>query len=139
MYVRTIVLGSIWLWAATALAQQPPSFTVYFALGSAVPSAEARQVIERAATAALQRRQEGSFDRVKVTGYADTRGSARRSQALSKERADAVKALLISHGLPGESIATEGRGKAALAIATGDNVAELRNRRARIVIYGPGE
>jgi outer membrane protein OmpA-like peptidoglycan-associated protein len=127
------------LWATAAAAQESARFVLYFGLGSAAPSPEAREIIERAAIAARQRQRDGSFDHVKVIGYADTSGSTSRSQSLSEERARAVKTILVGHGLSAASITTEGRGKTSLAVETGDNVAEPRNRRARIVIYGPGE
>ena len=128
------------LWAIPALAQQsPPSVTLFFNFNSAQPSATGRQIVERAVAIAKQRESEGRFDHVKVIGYADTSGSAGRSQTLSEERAEAVKRLLVASGLPAAKITTEGRGKQELAVATADQVREPRNRRVRIVVYGPGE
>jgi OOP family OmpA-OmpF porin len=127
------------LWAMPALAQQPPSFTLYFTLDSAQPSPAAREIAQRAANVAKQRQGEGRFDHVKIVGYADTTGTAGRSQRLSEARAEAVKRLLVAQGLPADKVTIEGRGKNELAVPTADQVREPRNRRARIVIYGPGE
>jgi OOP family OmpA-OmpF porin len=138
MRVALILLGL--LGAVPALAQQnPPSVTLYFDLGSAQVGPTARQIVDRAVELARQREAEGRFDHVKVIGYADTSGTAARSQAVSEERAEAVKRLLVERGLPAAKITTEGRGKQSLAVPTGDYVRHPRNRRVRIVIYGPGE
>jgi outer membrane protein OmpA-like peptidoglycan-associated protein len=122
-----------------ALAQEPPSFTIYFDLNSARPSEAARKIVERAADVAKQREAENRFDHIKVVGYADTSGSDARAQVLSQERAEAVKQLLLARGLPATKVKTEGRGKHDLAVATRNHVRDARNRRARIVIYAPGE
>jgi outer membrane protein OmpA-like peptidoglycan-associated protein len=137
MSPRLVLLALFWM--SPALAADPPSFTLYFGLGSAAPTPEARAVIERAAEAARQRQHDGSFDHVKVIGYADTSGSDRRAQTLSDERAERVKEMLVGQGVPADRVRIEGRGKQSLAVATANHVAEQRNRRARIVIYGPGE
>jgi OOP family OmpA-OmpF porin len=137
MRIGLIVLAL--LCAVPALAQEPPTFTVYFNHNDARPSRIAREIVERAADTAKQRQAEGGFDHVKVIGYADTSGSSRRSQALSEQRAEAVKRLLVAGGLPAAKVTTEGRGKQELAVPTADQVREPRNRRARIVLYGPGE
>lgn len=50
-----------------------------------------------------------------------------------------MKRLLVAGGLPAAKITTEDRGKQEFAVATADQVREPRNRRARIVLYGPGE
>ena len=137
MYVRLILLALVW--ALPAMGQEEPNFTLYFSFDSAAPDAEARKVVERAAELAKQRQGEGSFDHVKVIGYADTSGPDSRAQSLSEQRAEAIKAMLVTYGVPAASVITEGRGKQSLAVATANNVREPRNRRARIVIYGPGE
>src|SRR5262249_185492 len=77
-----ILLGL--LCASPARGQHPPNFTVYFDLGSAQPSRDARVIIDRAAEAAKKHQGEGRFDHLKVVGYADTSGSAGRSQSLSE-------------------------------------------------------
>jgi outer membrane protein OmpA-like peptidoglycan-associated protein len=127
------------LWTAPALAQQPPVFTIYFDFDSARPSRVAREIARRAVDVAKQRQAEGQFDHVKVIGYADTSGALDRAQALSQQRAEAVKRLLVGQGLSATTVRTEGRGKQELAVETADQVREPRNRRARITIYGPGE
>jgi len=117
----------------------PSEYRVFFDFGSARLGPLARRIVADAAQAARQRQAEGSFSHVKVIGYADTAGSAGGSQRLSEERAQAVRDELVRLGLPGDAVRTEGRGKEDLAVATGDKVREPRNRRARLVIYRPGE
>lgn len=134
--------GSLTAFAQTAAVRSAPEnreFTLFFDFASAQLGPLAKRIVENAATAAKQRQTEGSFSHVKVIGYADTAGSAGASQRISEQRAEAVRDELMRLGLPADIIRTEGRGKKELAVQTGDNVREPRNRRTRLVIYGPGE
>ena len=71
---------------------------------------------------------------ITVTGYTDTRGSASGNDALSMRRAQEVKQLLVGRGFASDHIEAVGRGERELAIPTGDNVDEPRNRRVVIVV-----
>ncbi|WP_439579550.1 OmpA family protein, partial [Elioraea sp.] len=56
---------------------------------------------------------------------------------LSERRADAVRDYLVRNfGISGTRLETIGLGQTALAIPTGDNVNEPRNRRVHIVNIG---
>ena len=61
-------------------------------------------------------------------------GTEAVNDALSRKRAELVRALLIARGLAPESVVAIGRGKRDLAIPTADGVAEPRNRRAEILV-----
>ena len=67
--------------------------------------------------------------RLYVAGYTDTVGSASKNQTLSAERARAIAQWFKKNGvdLP---VYAQGFGETALAVATEDEVAEEKNRRA---------
>lgn len=48
---------------------------------------------------------------VRVTGHTDRIGSGPANQALSRERAETVRELLIAEGVPAQRISAEGRGE----------------------------
>jgi len=123
--------------AAAATPQQ--RYTVFFDFNSIAVRPSAAQVIARAAATAKERQAQHSLSHVKVIGYADAAGSAAASQRLSEQRAAVVRDALTAQGVPAESIAVEGRGRRDPAVSTADRVREARNRRVRIVLYGPGE
>jgi OmpA-OmpF porin, OOP family len=114
-------------------------FTVFFERNSHRISADGLRVIDQAAGAARREAAAGRLDHVKVTGHADATGRAAASQRMSERRAGAVRDALVERGVPGDRISTEGRGRAEPAVAATRRPDEPRNRRARIVIYRPGE
>jgi outer membrane protein OmpA-like peptidoglycan-associated protein len=140
--VLGIAVGAAAVAQTAAPAQGAPErreFTLFFDFASAQPSPLAKQIIEHAARAAKERQADGSFSHVKVIGYADTAGSAAASQHISERRAEVVRDELVRLGLDAQAINVEGRGKKELAVRTEDRIREPRNRRTRVVIYGPGE
>ena len=74
----------------------------------------------------------GKKSKVKVSGHTDTAGSAALNKALSHRRAAAVRQALIAAGVPSKNIRLEARGESDLAVQTGDNVREAKNRRVVI-------
>jgi len=80
-----------------------------FAFGSAQLSAEAPAALETIMTA-LNKAEH--VDSLRVIGYTDRIGSESANQVLSERRAQAVKAYLVSRGVPGEAVLTQGRGAA---------------------------
>lgn len=67
-----------------------------------------------------------------VIGHTDTQASTDYNLALSKRRAELIKANLVEIGIDPSIISTEGRGESDLLIETADNVSEVRNRRVVI-------
>jgi OOP family OmpA-OmpF porin len=49
---------------------------------------------------------------IQVDGYTDRLGNAKANVTLSQKRADAVKAYLVSQGVPADRINTSGKGSA---------------------------
>jgi outer membrane protein OmpA-like peptidoglycan-associated protein len=71
---------------------------------------------------------------VLVVGHTDSVGSDQYNDALSRQRADVIRAGLIQNGIAPENIVAVGRGKRELLVPTPDGVAEPRNRRVEIVV-----
>jgi outer membrane protein OmpA-like peptidoglycan-associated protein len=71
-----------------------------------------------------------------VAGYTDTIGSLADNRELSRKRARAIAEYLLAGGLAKKKIAVyvRGFGEEVLAVPTGDNVDELRNRRADYIV-----
>lgn len=109
------------------------SFAVNFALGSAQLSPQALQTLKEAAAAQAQM----YAPLVSVAGYTDTVGSPEANLRLSRQRADAVTAELARLGVNPAIIAENALGESKLAVATGDNKAEPKNRRVEITLAGP--
>lgn len=116
-------------------AQAQTAHTVFFSLGSSRLDAEAMATIDRAAA---EHARTGSTA-VSIVGHTDTTGSASYNERLSQRRAEAVAQALSARGVPMSTITTAWRGETELAVQTGDNVPERRNRRAEIAVGGtPG-
>jgi outer membrane protein OmpA-like peptidoglycan-associated protein len=82
-----------------------------------------------------------------LAGYTDTVGSIADNRELSRQRAQAIAKYLLANGLGDQKIQVyvRGFGEEVLAVQTGDNVDEGRNRRADYIvsnfmpeIVGPG-
>ena len=73
-----------------------------------------------------------------VEGHTDTVGSAESNLELSRMRAQHVADLLVHEGIPPRRTSIHGFGETHLAIPTGDQIDERRNRRVVIRILPPG-
>jgi len=75
---------------------------------------------------------------VSIVGHTDTVGSVQYNQRLSERRATAVERAILARaaaqGVNAGAITKAGRSELELAVDTGDNVREPRNRRATIAI-----
>ncbi|HYG05020.1 MAG TPA: OmpA family protein [Stenotrophomonas sp.] len=69
---------------------------------------------------------------IRLTGYADRLGPDSYNLQLSQRRADAVKAYLVSSGVPANSVQAEGRGEAEPMVSCQD-----RARSALIACLAP--
>jgi len=111
-------------------AMAPGNYTVYFDFDRAVINAAGQQVINQVLADARMHPPSS----VSVTGHTDTVGPADYNMALGLRRADAVRTALISGGVPADKITVASRGFTDLAVPTGPNVREAKNRRAEIIL-----
>ncbi len=72
--------------------------------------------------------------KVRVSGYADPRGSVAVNDALSKRRAEAVAAVLASAGVSSERVIVEAHGKSEATSAEGDIDGYAFDRRVTVRI-----
>ncbi|HWH49192.1 MAG TPA: OmpA family protein [Burkholderiales bacterium] len=111
-----------------ALPLPPASYMLYFVKGTDELTAESKKEVEKV-LAELARRPAAE---ISVIGHTDTVGSGQFNDNLSLQRAKRVRQLLVSRGIPLESIAISGRGERELLIPTPDKVHEPRNRSVEI-------
>ena len=71
---------------------------------------------------------------VRIEGHTDSAGSDTANQALSEQRADAVRESLIERGLEAERIATLGYGEARPIAGNETAAGRQQNRRVEIVV-----
>lgn len=123
--------------AAPAPVAEAPSISlsVLFATNSADLTPQARRLLDelgRALTSA-----DLSPYRFRIEGHTDTTGSADYNMVLSERRAQAVRDYLVQRfGISRTRLETIGLGQTDLAVPTGNNVDEPRNRRVHIVNIG---
>ena len=125
---------------APVVVEEPPppppkpakTFIVFFNFDRSDLTPEAQAVIAEAASVY---KSTGAVS-VAVVGHTDTVGSAAYNQPLSERRAASVKAGLVANGVPGDAIATSGKGFSDPLVPTGPGVKEPQNRRATIDLSG---
>ena len=117
--------------AALAAQPLPPAqFTLFFVEGKDEFTDESKRIVD-SVFAEIARRPVAD---VIVIGHTDTVGSDTANDALSRQRADVVRAAFAARGLAADKVVTIGRGKRELAVPTADGVAEPRNRRVEILV-----
>ena len=75
---------------------------------------------------------------VGIDGYADPRGTMQYNQPLSQRRVDAVKAALVSAGVPSAKIQTGAFGETRLKCAEATEACWQRDRRVEVLVR-PGQ
>jgi len=113
-----------------ALPGRPTSFTLYFLEGRDELTADSRVELEKV-FGELRRR---PLPDVMVIGHTDTVGGLAYNDRLSLARAERLREMLISLGIPAERIQAAGRGKREPLVPTEANVSEPRNRRVEISV-----
>ncbi len=103
---------------------------VLFATGSADLTTNAKAKIKKVAASIGNRYKESD---IRIMGFTDASGSAEMNQELSKKRAEAVKAELVSSGLNTDKVTVSAMGESK-PVATNDTKAGMaENRRVQIV------
>ena len=117
----------------SALAAQPlppAQFTLFFVEGKDEFTDESKLIVDSVFAEIAKR----PIPDVIVIGHTDSVGGDAANDALSRQRADVVRAAFAARGLAADKVVTIGRGKRELAVPTGDGVAEPRNRRVEIQV-----
>jgi outer membrane immunogenic protein len=104
-------------------------FIVFFEFDKSSLTPDGAKVVE-AAAAAFKSGRSG----VAIAGYTDLAGTAQYNLALSKRRADIVKAALVKEGVPASAIDESWHGKENPRVPTADGVREPQNRRVEITM-----
>lgn len=113
------------------LAQLPPRpvrFTLYFLEGSSELTPESREQFQALRQALSSR----PVAEILIVGHTDTVGELRANDALSLERAEAMRTALQAEGVDLGTVEVAGRGEREPLVKTADEVPEPRNRRVVI-------
>jgi OOP family OmpA-OmpF porin len=115
---------------APAPAPQASVFTVYFDFDSWTLKAEQLKVL----TDVINNARSGGQANIIIVGHTDTSGPADYNQRLSVKRANVVVEALVDMGARRAALHASGVGETDLAVQTGDNVKEARNRRTVVTL-----
>ena len=106
------------------------SYQIQFETGSAVIKPESYKVLDEILASSVVA--EGL--KVGVYGHTDNVGKAQANLRLSEERANSVKAYLLSKGLPAARIQSKGFGDSTPIADNGTVAGKAKNRRVQIVL-----
>ena len=122
-------LDTIFKDALSIQPKQPIHFLLYFRQDTTLNPDSTRLIPDIMATI-----KERNANDISVVGHTDTLGSNEYNTALSRDRANAVKKILVKQGVESTAIRTTSHGKENPLIPTADNVSEHRNRRVEVVV-----
>ena len=108
---------------------------VLFVTGKAELLPAARDQLDQVAAAL---KDQGEMKPMVVEGYTDSVGSEANNQRLSKDRAEAVRAYLVSKGVASDKITSVGKGKSSPVASNDTPEGRANNRRVEIVVAGGG-
>jgi outer membrane protein OmpA-like peptidoglycan-associated protein len=106
---------------------------VLFVTGKAELLPAARDQLDQVA---LALKDQGELKPMVVEGYTDSVGSDATNQKLSKDRAESVRAYLVSKGVPSDKITSVGKGEANPVASNDTPEGRANNRRVEIVVAG---
>lgn len=101
-----------------------------FAPGSAQLTADSTQTVNNMA----QILKAYPNARVQLSGHTDNSGSAETNRALSLDRANSVKAILVNQGVQAERISTQGFGQDRPVASNDTEEGRARNRRTELTV-----
>jgi outer membrane protein OmpA-like peptidoglycan-associated protein len=118
--------------AMAAQPVEPHHFVLYFEKDSNTLTPESQAQYQKVFED-IKSRPANAYE-VEVIGHTDTLGKLAHNQKLSMSRAEMIRDRLEHDGISAKSIAVAGRGQLDLAVKTGDQVAEPKNRRVEITV-----
>ena len=116
--------------ALSAKPDAPLRFTLYFKEGSDELTEASQADLGQVLTAVKLR----PAPDVVVVGHTDRVGPLADNDRLALRRAEKLRQLLITQGLPADSIQAAGRGEREPLVKTADEVQEPRNRRVEMLV-----
>ena len=108
------------------------SADTFFNFDKATLRPEAKEVLDEM----VRRLQYIDLEVIVATGHTDSTGPAAYNMNLSLRRAEAVKAYLVSHGVPDDRIYIEGKGETQPVATNNTRAGRAQNRRVVIEIVG---
>ena len=121
-------VGSTFGETLRALPARPTSFLLYFDRGTDTLTPESRIELERM----LEELRRRPAPDVVVIGHTDRVGAEEANDELSLQRAERVRADLITQGIAADRIRSAGRGEREPVVPTEDDTDEPLNRRVEI-------
>ena len=112
-----------------AVAPSKQMFIVFFEFDKSSLTPDGKKVVDAAAAAF-----KSGKPSVAIAGYTDLAGTQQYNLALSKRRAETVKAALVRDGVPASAIDESWHGKENPRVPTADGVREPQNRRVEITM-----
>ncbi len=104
---------------------------VQFAVDSAVILPESLQLMSEIADALIHTPR---IHKVEIQGHTDNTGSADHNKILSEQRAEAVRAWLVDHGVQGDRLVAKGYGQEKPLVPNVTTANKARNRRVQFII-----
>jgi len=119
-------------WGATLQASplQPRTFLLYFLTGTDILTEQSRAQLP----IIIDSIREYPAPEVSVTGHTDRTGSATGNVRLARDRAEAIRDLLVDEGLDPALIQVDSHGESNPVVPTDDGVAEPLNRRVEVIV-----
>jgi len=114
--------------ALSAIPARPASFLLYFVTGTDELTEHSKGEMQRVLDE-LRRR---PLPDIQVIGHTDSVGADTENDSLSLQRAEKLRAEMLSLGIPAARIRAAGRGEREPLVPTADGVDEPRNRRVEI-------
>ena len=102
---------------------------INFATGSDVPPQDAQLALAKSAELLKNCATASKTVKMEIGGYSDNVGKAQSNLALSKKRAEAVRAYLVKHGVPADALTAQGFGDANPVADNSTASGRFANRR----------